>query len=132
MDIIKELYQAALNSYKRAYAPYSHFCVGASILADDGNIYSGCNTENISYPCGSCAEQNAIGAMINGGGQKIKCMLVLADSKELITPCGACLQRIKEFSTEDTAIYLSNKEGIKKILSIKDLLPHAFQDLETN
>lgn len=132
MDIIKELYQAALHSYEKAYAPYSHFNVGASILADDDKIYSGCNTENISYPCGSCAEQNAIGAMINGGGQKIKCIMVLADSKELVTPCGACLQRIKEFSTEDTAIYLCNKEGIKKILSVKELLPHAFQDLETN
>ena len=83
MDIIKELYQAALHSYEKAYAPYSHFSVGASILADDDKIYSGCNTENISYPCGSCAEQGAISAMIAGKSKEISQILILADSYQL-------------------------------------------------
>ena len=63
-----ELFAAAEAVRARAYAPYSHFSVGAAILADDGRIYAGCNIENAAYPIGNCAEASAIAAMIAGGG----------------------------------------------------------------
>ena len=126
----QQLFQIARCAMLNAYAPYSKFRVGAAVLAEDGKIYAGCNTENVSYPCGTCAEAGAIAAMIAGGGKKIREILITADGQSLITPCGACLQRIKEFSDENTLIHLSDKTGIKQTLTIKDLLPLAFDDEE--
>ena len=63
----KELIVAAQTAMKNAYAPYSNFQVGAAVLTDKGNIYSGCNVENAAYPIGHCAEASAISAMISGG-----------------------------------------------------------------
>ena len=119
-------HEAAAN----AYAPYSHFQVGAAILSDSGKYYSGCNVENISYPCGTCAEAGAIAAMIAGGDKEISALLVVSFGKNLVYPCGACLQRIAEFATSTTIIYVADKEGIKKKYSLKDLLPNAFKEEE--
>ncbi len=125
-----KLLEAARTARENAYAPYSSFRVGAAILADNNKIFSGCNVENISYPCGTCAEAGAIAAMVADGGKKIREILIIADGQSLITPCGACLQRIKEFSDENTLIHLSDKNGIQQTLTIKDLLPLAFDDKE--
>ena len=130
MDKIKELHQAALEGFERAYAPYSNFHVGAAILSADGNIYTGCNVENVSYPCGSCAEQSAISAMINGGSRHIQEILILADGQDLITPCGACRQRIAEFATKETLVHLATPQGIQKTLPMSQLLPFCFTDKE--
>ncbi len=129
-ELRRKLFETARNVQKNAYAPYSSFKVGATVLADNGEIFFGCNVENISYPCGTCAEAGAIAAMLAGGGKKIKEILITADGQSLITPCGACLQRIKEFSDENTLIHLSDKNGIQQTLTIKDLLPLAFDDKE--
>ena len=115
---------ASLN----AHAPYSNFHVGASVLSDSGKLYSGCNVENVSYPVGTCAETGAIAAMVAGGDKKIKEILIYAASKELITPCGACRQRIAEFADSSTLIHLANDEGIQKTCSITELLPYSFKD----
>ena len=122
------LFDFAKKSMENAYAPYSKFKVGAAILADDNNIYSGTNVENISYPCGTCAEAGAIAAMINNGGRKITEILVIADSKELIAPCGNCLQKISEFAQPNTLIHLANLSGIQKTCPLSDLLPTAFKE----
>ena len=122
------LFNMALVSASNAYAPYSKFHVGAAILSSSGNFYSGCNVENISYPVGTCAEAGAISAMINAGDTKISEILIYADSKTLITPCGACRQRIAEFGTPDTLIHLASKNGIKQTLTLQDLLPHHFKE----
>lgn len=126
MDIKNTLYTAAQKSQKQAYAPYSNFKVGAAIYADNAQIYTGCNVENISFPCGTCAEQGAISAMIAQGGKQIMEILIIADGKDLITPCGACLQRIAEFSTSQTLIHLASPQGIQKTLKLSDLLPYKF------
>jgi len=128
MKNLHQLFTFAKKAMENAYAPYSEFKVGAAVLADDGNIYSGCNVENISYPCGTCAEAGAIAAMINGGGKKIRKIVVVADGKELIKPCGACLQRILEFSDETTEILLATPEGIARQTSLAELLPLAFKE----
>ena len=126
MNIADKLFTSAKTTRNYAYSPYSGFSVGAAIYADNLNIYTGCNVENISFPCGTCAEANAIAAMISGGAHQIREILIIADSQQLITPCGACLQRISEFSNEQTIIHLANLDGIKKSLPLKDLLPYRF------
>ena len=126
MNTSSQLFEQAAPARTKAYAPYSRFAVGAAILSIDGKIYAGCNVENVSYPCGACAEQGAISAMIAGGSRKISKILILADTQAPIMPCGACLQRIKEFSAPETEILLAGPEGIRQILSINELLPHAF------
>ena len=126
MNTSSQLFEQAAAARTKAYAPYSRFAVGAAILSIDGKIYAGCNVENVSYPCGACAEQGAISAMIAGGSRKISKILILADTQAPIMPCGACLQRIKEFSAPETEILLAGPEVIRQILSINELLPHAF------
>ena len=130
MDIEQKLYEQALKVREKAYAPYSKYKVGAAILSDKGKYYVGCNVENISYPCGTCAEAGAIAAMIAGGDKEISALLVVSFGKNLVYPCGACLQRIAEFATSTTIIYVADKEGIKQKYSLKDLLPNAFKEEE--
>ena len=132
MNKSAKLFKLAQQASLNAYAPYSQFAVGASLIADNGNYYSGCNIENVSYPCGSCAEQGAISAMIADGGKKIVEILILGYGKELITPCGACRQRILEFSDSQTLIHLADKEGIKKTFKINELLPYNFNTESLN
>ncbi|AOO80504.1 cytidine deaminase [Bosea vaviloviae] len=120
------LFAAAQPVQARAYAPYSRFKVGAALLADDGAVYSGCNVENASYPVGVCAEAGAISAMIAGGGRAIRALLVLGDGDTLVTPCGACRQRIREFAAPETPIAIAGPNGIRARFSLAELLPASF------
>ncbi len=128
MDGIDQtLLEAANRVRKNAHAPYSGFFVGAAILADDGNIYAGCNVENAAYPQGSCAEASAISAMLAGGGRRIKRILTTGPGKEPVTPCGGCRQRIREFSDLDTPVICVGADGKKPLFStLEQLLPHSF------
>lgn len=120
------LFSAAGAARQRAYAPYSRFRVGAALLADDGAIYAGCNVENAAYPSGSCAEQGAISAMIAGGGRRIEAVLVCGEGEELVTPCGACRQRIREFAEPETPVAIAGPRGVRARYSLSDLLPASF------
>ncbi len=128
MDIKQKLYEKALEIREKAYAPYSKYKVGAAILSEKGEYYVGCNVENISYPCGTCAEAGAIAAMIAGGDRKISALLVVSFGKNLVYPCGACLQRIAEFATPSTVIYVADKKGIRETHTLAELLPYAFNE----
>jgi cytidine deaminase len=119
-----ELFEAAREAMARAYAPYSKFPVGAAIRADDGSVYVGANIENISFPQGWCAEPTAIGAMIMGGGNRIE---EIAEKLPLCTPCGGCRQKIAEFASADTRIYLCDDQGVQKTVTMAELLPYAFE-----
>ncbi len=123
-----QLFTFARNALENAYAPYSRFRVGAAVEADDGRIYTGCNVENVSYPCGTCAEASAIAAMVCGGGKTIRRILITSDGSSLVTPCGACLQRIGEFADADTEILLADRTGIQQTFKIAELLPNAFKE----
>lgn len=120
------LFAVAQAAQRRAYAPYSRFKVGAAILADDGRVYSGCNVENAAYPVGACAEAGAISAMVAGGARAIRAILVIGDGTELVTPCGACRQRIREFAQPETPIVIAGAEGIRARFSLAELLPASF------
>ena len=120
------LFAAAAAIQPRAYAPYSRFKVGAAILGDDGRVYPGCNVENAAYPVGACAEAGAISAMIAGGARAIRTIVVIGDGTELVTPCGACRQRIREFAAPETPIAIAGPEGIGARFTLDELLPASF------
>ncbi len=121
--------ELAKSAMDKAYAPYSKFKVGALVIAEDNGgsnkVYSGCNVENAAYPVGNCAEASAISAMILDGQTKIKAVVVMGCGDELVTPCGACRQRIREFST-NCPIYVCNPKELKLVINLKELLPFSF------
>ncbi len=120
----RELYEAALAVRKNAYAPYSHFAVGAAVRCADGRIYSGCNVENASYGLCCCGERSAVFAAASAGQRQLECLCVVADTPEPVSPCGACRQVMSEFSIK--TILLGNLRGDIKICSLEDLLPYGF------
>lgn len=123
---VEALFAAAMRVQPLAYVPYSDFRVGAALLADNGVVYVGCNVENAAYPSGTCAEQGAISAMIAGGGRAITAILVLGNGDELVTPCGACRQRIREFAMPETVVAIAGPGGVRARFSLTELLPHSF------
>jgi cytidine deaminase len=122
-----DLFEAARAAMAKSYAPYSKFPVGAAIRADDGKIHVGANIENISFPQGWCAEPSAISAMIMAGGRRIEEIAVIAEKLPLCTPCGGCRQKIAEFASADTRIYLCDDLGVQKTVTMGELLPYAFE-----
>ena len=124
---LKSLFDAAGNAASKAYAPYSKFFVGAAIRTSSGRIVAGCNVENAAYPVGTCAEAGAIAAMVAQGDTKISDIAIVSLKSNPCYPCGACRQRIYEFSDEATRVHLQDAvTGETITYSIKDLLPHAF------
>ena len=121
-----DLFEAARAAMAFAHAPYSKFPVGAAIRAEDGRIYAGATIENLSFPQGWCAEPTAISHMIMGGAKKIVEMAVIAEKLPLCPPCGGCRQKIAEFATARTPIYLCDETGVKKTMTMEELLPHGF------
>jgi len=123
-----EMIRMAQAALQQAYAPYSNHPVGAAILADDGQIYAGCNVENAAYPLGSCAESTAIGAMIMAGAKRIEHVVVVGPKDQLCPPCGGCRQKIREFAGEgDVPVTLCAKDGIVLLeTTSSELLPHSF------
>src|SRR5579872_1429102 len=122
-----ELLGAARRAYENAYAPYSNFRVGAAILLDDGQIFSGCNVENASYGLTNCAERSAIFAAVSARGGKavrIRAVAVSNDRGVACSPCGACRQVIREFGPDADVFYVG-ANGIQHN-SLRDLLPDSF------
>jgi cytidine deaminase len=126
LSTLDALFKAASAAHTRAYAPYSRFRVGAAVLSESGAVYAGCNVENAAYPVGTCAEAAAIAAMVAGGETRIAAVLVVGEGDALVTPCGACRQRIREFATGDTAVHVAGRGGIRRSFALADLLPFAF------
>lgn len=120
------LWQAALAAQQRAYAPYSKFLVGAAVLDAAGEIHAGCNVENAAYPQGVCAEAGALSAMVLAGAQTIRAVLVLGDGAGLVTPCGGCRQKLREFGGPDTLILIADRKQIRARFTLAQLLPESF------
>lgn len=128
------LLKKAQKARANAYAPYSNFHVGAAILMKDGKIITGSNIENASYGLSNCAERSALFSAYSQGYKKedIISMAISANTKEPISPCGACRQVMYELIDENTPIYLTNLNKDLKITSTKELLPNAFVEVEKN
>ncbi len=120
-----QLWQAALAAQQRAYAPYSKFLVGAAVLDAAGQIHAGCNVENAAYPQGVCAEAGALSAMVLAGAQAIRAVLVLGDGAGLVTPCGGCRQKLREFGGPDTLILIADRKEIRARFTLAQLLPES-------
>ena len=121
-----DLLQLARRMMLHAHAPYSKFHVGAAVRAEDGSIHGGCNVENAAYPQGTCAEAGAIAAMVAAGGKRILECVVVGPGPELVTPCGGCRQKLREFASEDTKIHLCGPDGLHRTVTLGSLLPLSF------
>ena len=122
-----ELLAVARAAREAAYAPYSKYTVGAALLGEDGRIYGGCNVENAAYPQGVCAEAGAINAMVLAGVRKANAVLVVGAGERLITPCGGCRQKLREFcDPQRFQILAVNEGGLQKQWTLEQLLPHSF------
>src|ERR1700722_16399516 len=123
---IAALFDAAKAAQARAYAPYSHFNVGAALRTRSGARFAGSTPENPAYPQGACAEAGAISGMALAGERRIAEMLVIGDGEGLCTPCGGCRQRIREFASPDTPVHIAGPDGLRLTLSLAELLPYSF------
>jgi len=116
-----DLKTAAIAAMKNAYAPYSHFPVGAAALVDDGRIVSGCNVENASYGIGLCAECGLVSNLSMTGGGKLVAFYCVDGAENVLMPCGRCRQLLFEHSAP--GMILQTVSGLK---TIEEVLPDAF------
>ena len=119
------LIEAATEARLQSVAPFSSFLVGAAVRTAAGKVYIGCNIESASYGLTVCAERVAIWKALSEGERDFTELAVVADTETLTPPCGTCRQIIWEFCKHAT-IVLANLKGETEIVSIKDLLPRAF------
>jgi cytidine deaminase len=123
----EELMNKAIEVSKNSYSPYSKFPVGACVLTDSGNTYTGCNFENSSFGMTICAERNAIGTAIANGERKIKAIAIYSPMQDNCTPCGACRQVLHEFCNNDEDITIIVKiQNELKTYTLAHLLPESF------
>ena len=121
----KRLVKDAINAKKRAHAPYSHFRVGAALLASSGRIYEGCNVEISTYALTICAERTAIFKAISEGDRNFKAIAVVSDDPGYTPPCGACRQVLMDLAGNIDFLMVNGKGNVK-VLKMNKLLPHAF------
>lgn len=124
-DPPERLIEAAKIARGFAVAPFSRLRVGAALESEDGRIFTGCNVENATYGLTMCAERVAIFKALSEGARRFDRLAVVADTEQLITPCGACRQIIWEFCG-DVAVVLANEGGQREVVRMCDLLPRAF------
>lgn len=126
-ELKERLLQRAREAQQNAYAPYSKFRVGAAILLDNGEIFTGCNVENASYGLTNCAERSAIFAAVSQLGAaavRVKAVAVVNDHNVPCSPCGACRQVIAEFGSE-AVVWYQGVNGVQQS-TIRELLPECF------
>lgn len=126
-----KLIKTAFNSLASSYAPYSHFNVAAAVLADSGEIYTGVNVENASYPAGICAERNAIFHAAACGERRIIAIAIVGGLDGNITdycpPCGVCRQVMREFCVpEQMTVIIAKSENEYREMTLAQLLPESF------
>ncbi len=126
MSGIDEIMAAALTAMEKAYAPSSKFKVGAAVRGGSGRIYAGCNVENAAYPEGWCAETSAIAAMVMAGESRNTEVAVVGGGDALCTPCGGCRQRLREFASASTPIHVCGPEGLRRTITLGELIPLSF------
>lgn len=115
-----------------AYAPYSHFKVGAALLTERGKIYTGCNIENAAYTPSNCAERTAFFKAVSDGERNFRAIAIVGGKEgekdyDFCSPCGVCRQVMMEFcDPEEFEIVLGNSAGDIKVIKLKDILPEGF------
>lgn len=117
----------AIEAKQSAYAPYSHFRVGAALLTKSGKIYTGCNVENVSFSATNCAERTAVYKAVSEGERDFVAIAVNGDNNDYLPPCGICRQVLAEFcDMEVFQVILANDEEDYQVVTLDKLLPGAF------
>ena len=129
--VIRKLIKTAVRQLSYSYSPYSHFKVGAALLAENGTIYTGCNIENAAYTPTNCAERTAFFKAVSEGVRTFKAICIAGGMNGELTdytaPCGVCRQVMMEFcSPEEFEIILAKGEDDYKMYKLKDLMPLGF------
>ncbi len=117
----------AKEASKNAYAPYSNFPVGACVLAQSGQIYTGCNVENASYGLSICAERSAIVTAISNGEKALLAVAIYSPKMDDCLPCGTCRQVIFEFQKDEQIDIITDTKNGYNIHKINELLPMGFK-----
>ncbi len=118
-----ELIARATAARDRAYAPYSHFKVGAALMAKSGRVYTGCNVENAAYGPSMCAERTAIFKAVSEGEREFETIVVVTENGA--SPCGSCRQVMMEFAPDMTVV-IADTQGRTCVTTVRDLLPNGF------
>jgi cytidine deaminase len=123
------LLAAARSARELAYAPYSHFLVGAAVLTKDGRQFGGCNVENAAYGLCNCAERTALFSAVAAGYRPgdFAAIAVIGDCSGPISPCGACRQVMAELCDDDTPVMLANLHEERQQTTVAALLPGSFK-----
>ena len=122
---VDEMLASAREAMERgSYAPYSNFNVGAAVLAE-GEVFSGANVENASYPMSVCAERNAVAAAVIAGKRSIDAVAVVSRAGEPTPPCGGCRQVLNEFGPQ-MLVTVESASGKRATWTLPEILPHAF------
>ncbi len=121
---LKTLFEQALEASKNAYAPYSHFPVGAALLLANGTVISGANVENRSFGLTNCAERTAIFEAVAKGYKEFKAIAIATPSASYpVGPCGACRQVLSEFASANTPVIFGSEYGNTVITTLGQLYP---------
>ena len=121
----RELFDLACEALEHAYAPYSHFRVGACLLSEDGRAFTGCNVENASFGGTICAERTALVKAVSEGAVRFTAIAVVGEHDDA-WPCGICRQVLNEFSKDMRVICGAKATGTFTPLTLRELLPHSF------
>ncbi len=125
-DAMQGLIDAARAARAHAYAPYSHFAVGAALLDEQGRIHAGCNVENAAYPQGLCAEAAALAHLVLAGGRQVRAAVVVGEAEQPVTPCGGCRQKLREFAADDCPVWSADLHAVTARHRLGELLPASF------
>lgn len=123
---IKKAWKSAVQVRRRAYAPYSKFQVGATVIDERGRQFHGCNVENASYGATICAERNAILQAIAAGAKEIQDVIVVTNTNPPAEPCALCLQVIGEFASPEARVWMGDLNGLREVTGVSLLLPRHF------
>lgn len=128
MTVKKEWLAVAESALNQAYVPYSNFPVGACLVTTGGKMYQGVNIENASYGLTNCAERTAFFKAISEGERAFQHLVIIGNTPEPISPCGACRQVMAEFCEPTMAVTLVGKNGVMMTTTVGELLPYAFTE----
>lgn len=123
------LIDLVVETTKNAYVPYSHFPVGAVLVAKNGQVFTGVNIENASFGLTNCAERTAIFKAVSEGFLDFEELIVYGETEKPISPCGACRQVMAEFFKKDLPVTLVAKDKSTVVMTVGELLPYSFTDL---
>ncbi len=125
-----ELIDLAIETSKKAYVPYSHFPIGAVLVAKNGQIFTGVNIENASFGLTNCGERTAIFKAVSEGVTDFEELIVYGETEQPVSPCGACRQVMAEFFSKDLKVTLVAKDKSTVVMTVRELLPYSFTNLE--